>query len=253
MDVIRSLADRIVVLHNGRLVADGAAARGDGFADRAGSLSGSGGGACLSRCSRSKACTPISRSITSCRASSFAVPEGGITVLLGRNGAGKTTCMRTIMGLWRASQGRIVVRRREHRRPRHADDRPARHRLCAGEHGPLHRPDGAGEPGAGGASRGRSMRRGWSGCSVCSRRSRRSGRCRPAISPAGRSRCCRWRARSSSRAGSILIDEPTKGLAPAIVKSMIAAHRRAEAHQHHDPAGGAEFRHGAGRSATRWR
>jgi branched-chain amino acid transport system ATP-binding protein len=39
---------------------------------------------------------------------SFTVPEGGITVLLGRNGAGKTTCLRTIMGLWRASQGRIV-------------------------------------------------------------------------------------------------------------------------------------------------
>jgi branched-chain amino acid transport system ATP-binding protein len=38
---------------------------------------------------------------------SFAVPEGGIAVLLGRNGAGKTTCLRTIMGLWRASQGRI--------------------------------------------------------------------------------------------------------------------------------------------------
>jgi branched-chain amino acid transport system ATP-binding protein len=37
----------------------------------------------------------------------FAVPEGGIAVLLGRNGAGKTTCLRTIMGLWRASQGRI--------------------------------------------------------------------------------------------------------------------------------------------------
>jgi branched-chain amino acid transport system ATP-binding protein len=38
----------------------------------------------------------------------FAVPDGGITVLLGRNGAGKSTCLRTIMGLWRASQGRIV-------------------------------------------------------------------------------------------------------------------------------------------------
>ncbi|HWA48587.1 MAG TPA: ABC transporter ATP-binding protein [Dongiaceae bacterium] len=39
---------------------------------------------------------------------SFSVPEGGITVLLGRNGAGKTTCLRTIMGLWRPSQGRIA-------------------------------------------------------------------------------------------------------------------------------------------------
>ena len=29
-------------------------------------------------------------------------------MLLGRNGAGKTTTLRTIMGLWKASQGRIV-------------------------------------------------------------------------------------------------------------------------------------------------
>jgi branched-chain amino acid transport system ATP-binding protein len=35
------------------------------------------------------------------------VPEGELTVLLGRNGAGKTTTLRTIMGLWRASAGRI--------------------------------------------------------------------------------------------------------------------------------------------------
>jgi branched-chain amino acid transport system ATP-binding protein len=39
---------------------------------------------------------------------SFTVPEGGITVLLGRNGAGKTTCLRTIMGLWKTGQGRIT-------------------------------------------------------------------------------------------------------------------------------------------------
>jgi branched-chain amino acid transport system ATP-binding protein len=38
----------------------------------------------------------------------FVVPEGGTTVLLGRNGAGKTTCLRTIMGLWHASAGRIA-------------------------------------------------------------------------------------------------------------------------------------------------
>ncbi|GGC67068.1 ABC transporter ATP-binding protein [Chelatococcus reniformis] len=37
----------------------------------------------------------------------LAVPRGGLTVLLGRNGAGKTTALRTIMGLWRASAGRI--------------------------------------------------------------------------------------------------------------------------------------------------
>ncbi len=38
----------------------------------------------------------------------FDVPAGGLTMLLGRNGAGKTTTLRTIMGLWQASQGRIV-------------------------------------------------------------------------------------------------------------------------------------------------
>jgi branched-chain amino acid transport system ATP-binding protein len=37
----------------------------------------------------------------------LAVPRGQLTMLLGRNGAGKTTTLRTIMGLWRASQGRI--------------------------------------------------------------------------------------------------------------------------------------------------
>ncbi|HYF60954.1 MAG TPA: ABC transporter ATP-binding protein [Burkholderiaceae bacterium] len=37
----------------------------------------------------------------------LAVPEGGVSVLLGRNGAGKTTCLRTVMGLWRASRGKV--------------------------------------------------------------------------------------------------------------------------------------------------
>jgi branched-chain amino acid transport system ATP-binding protein len=36
------------------------------------------------------------------------VPRGQLTLLLGRNGAGKTTTLRTIMGLWRASQGSIT-------------------------------------------------------------------------------------------------------------------------------------------------
>jgi branched-chain amino acid transport system ATP-binding protein len=36
------------------------------------------------------------------------VPRGELTMLLGRNGAGKTTTLRTIMGLWSASQGRIT-------------------------------------------------------------------------------------------------------------------------------------------------
>jgi branched-chain amino acid transport system ATP-binding protein len=38
----------------------------------------------------------------------FDVPRGQLTMLLGRNGAGKTTCLRTIMGLWQASSGMIT-------------------------------------------------------------------------------------------------------------------------------------------------
>jgi branched-chain amino acid transport system ATP-binding protein len=37
----------------------------------------------------------------------FVAPAGRTTMLLGRNGAGKTTCLRTVMGLWRASQGAV--------------------------------------------------------------------------------------------------------------------------------------------------
>ncbi|MFN3295985.1 ABC transporter ATP-binding protein [Caldimonas sp.] len=37
----------------------------------------------------------------------FEVPAGQVTMLLGRNGAGKTTTLRTIMGLWSAQQGGI--------------------------------------------------------------------------------------------------------------------------------------------------
>ena len=37
----------------------------------------------------------------------LAVPKGQLTMLLGRNGAGKSTTLRTIMGLWQASQGTV--------------------------------------------------------------------------------------------------------------------------------------------------
>jgi branched-chain amino acid transport system ATP-binding protein len=37
----------------------------------------------------------------------LAVPRAQLTMLLGRNGAGKTTTLRTVMGLWHASEGRV--------------------------------------------------------------------------------------------------------------------------------------------------
>ncbi|HEY0442465.1 MAG TPA: ABC transporter ATP-binding protein [Xanthobacteraceae bacterium] len=41
------------------------------------------------------------------------VPRGGLTALLGRNGAGKTSTLRTIMGLWHASAGTVRFDGRE--------------------------------------------------------------------------------------------------------------------------------------------
>ena len=38
------------------------------------------------------------------------VPEGGVFVLLGRNGAGKTTTLRSIMGLWQPSPGSVLFK-----------------------------------------------------------------------------------------------------------------------------------------------
>jgi len=43
----------------------------------------------------------------------FEAKPSQLTMLLGRNGAGKTTCLRTIMGLWRASAGTIRYDGRE--------------------------------------------------------------------------------------------------------------------------------------------
>lgn len=38
----------------------------------------------------------------------LAVPRGCVSMLLGRNGVGKTTTLRTIMGLWQARSGEII-------------------------------------------------------------------------------------------------------------------------------------------------
>lgn len=40
----------------------------------------------------------------------LAVPTGQVTMLLGRNGAGKTSTLRTLMGLWTASAGTVTFK-----------------------------------------------------------------------------------------------------------------------------------------------
>jgi branched-chain amino acid transport system ATP-binding protein len=43
----------------------------------------------------------------------LSVARGGLTALLGRNGAGKTSTLRTIMGLWHASAGQVMFEGRD--------------------------------------------------------------------------------------------------------------------------------------------
>ena len=108
MDVVRSLADRIIVLHNGTLVADGEPAEVIASPIVQEAYLGGSARMPLSRCSRSPAFNTHVGPYHILQGVDLTVPGGGITVLLGRNGAGKTTTLRTIMGLWHASHGEIA-------------------------------------------------------------------------------------------------------------------------------------------------
>ena len=54
-------------------------------------------------------CTSTSASRTSCRGSRSTSPQSGVTALLGRNGVGKTTTLRALIGLVRARAARSTL------------------------------------------------------------------------------------------------------------------------------------------------
>ena len=62
----------------------------------------------------------------------FHVDEGEVVTLLGRNGAGRTSTLRAIMGLIGSRKGSIKVKRHRDGRPGHAPHRAARPRLLPG-------------------------------------------------------------------------------------------------------------------------
>ena len=76
---------------------------------------------------------------------SLHVGPGEVVGLLGRNGVGKSTTLKTIMGLVNPSAGKVMLNGTTDQRLAGAQARPPRHRLCAG--GPAHLPpaDGHGE------------------------------------------------------------------------------------------------------------
>ena len=176
-------------------------------------------------------------------------------MLLGRNGAGKTTTLRTIMGLWAATQGDVRFDGRPigSKGTGHARHRAARHRLRAREHGHLQRPEVQREHAARRA-RGAPRRR------LDTQRLEWLFGLFPAMKkfwlyPAGKLSGGQKQMLAIGRAmveprALLLIDEPSKGLAPAIIQNLIAALRELKRHADHDAAGRAELRAWPRRSAT---
>ena len=145
MEVVTGLAQRIAVMHHGRLLAVDTPEAIMRERDRAAGVPRrSISDAAAVRCAT---CTSTSASRTCCKGVTFDVPEGGVTALLGRNGVGKTTTLRALMGLVeRARHDR--VRRRRHQADADAQDRPARRRLRPRGPRRLRGADGRREPAA---------------------------------------------------------------------------------------------------------
>lgn len=152
------------------------------------------------------------------------VPEGGVHVLLGRNGAGKTTTLRTIMGLWRARKGAITLR---------GQDISALPTPDIARLGVAFVPENMGV--FGGLTVEENMLLAAEGGRFNEERLQRIFTLFPAMEKF-------WRNQAYSLSGGqkqmlaisraiiekrdlILIDEPTKGLAPAIIRAMIDAFR----------------------------
>jgi branched-chain amino acid transport system ATP-binding protein len=154
----------------------------------------------------------------------FAVQPNQLLMLLGRNGAGKTTCLRTIMGLWRASAGSVFFEGKDIVKSPTPDISrlgiayvPENMGIFAGltVRENLLLAARAGEPDA--------------------ERLERIFRLFPAMktfwhSPAGNLSGGQKQMLAISRAiveprKLLLVDEPTKGLAPAIIGAMIEAFR----------------------------
>ena len=235
MDVVRELADRIIVLHNGQLVADGEPAEVIaspivqeaylGVAPQA----EAGMSEPDNRCSRSPACTRTSARTTSCTASTSTVPRGAAHDAARPQRRRQDDDAAHDHGpVARVAGPRSTLRRRSDITARCATpgDRRAGHRLRAREHGHLRRPHGEREHAARGARRAQLARSTTRGCEWIFGLF-------PALKkfwhhPAGKlsggqKQMLAIVARDRRAARLLLIDEPSKGLAPAIIHNLIDA------------------------------
>ena len=126
MEVVIGLAERIAVMHGGRASRRGHARRDHGQRDGAAGVP------------RGGALVPPLVSVHDLhvylgeshvlQGISFDVPDGGVTALLGRNGVGKTTTLRALMGLVER-RGTVELAGEDIRSAAHAQDRPPRRRV----------------------------------------------------------------------------------------------------------------------------
>ena len=179
-------------------------------------------------------------------------------MLLGRNGAGKTTTLRTIMGLWPASPGSVRFDGQRHRQARATPEIAQRGIAYVPENMGIFTDLTVQREHA--ARRARGAR---TPSEIDTQRLEWIFGLFPALKkfwlyPAGKLSGGQKQMLAVARAiveprALLLIDEPSKGLAPAIIQNLIAALRELKRQRHDDPAGRAELRHGAARWATRWR
>lgn len=183
------------------------------------------------------------------------VPQGEVTMLLGRNGAGKTTTLRTIMGLWQASRGRIQFAQKDIAQlstpaiarlniayvPENMGifaDLTVKENLLLAARAAAH----AGQMDA--------ARLDW------------IYQLFPAVqkfwnAPAGKLSGGQKQMVAVARAiveprDLLIVDEPSKGLAPAIINNMIEAFAQAQGRRREHLAGGAEHRLLPNAWATAW-
>ena len=149
MDVVFSIAQKIAVLHQGQLIAEGTPGRGAQRSPRCGASIWETALTLLSL-HDVHAAYGSSRVLFGI---SLEVAQGECVCLMGRNGVGKTTTMRAIMGLTPPSAGPRRLEGARHRRLAAVPHRARRHRLRAGGPAHLRRAHGAGEPRRGSACR----------------------------------------------------------------------------------------------------
>ena len=152
------------------------------------------------------------------------VGEGEVVALLGRNGAGKSTTFRSIVGLVAQRIGAHRVRGQGRLGPADPCDRARRARLCAGGAADLHRSDGRGE------SRGRPPAARpnaphWTREKLFTlfpnlgeMRDRPGGRM-----SGGEQQMLTIARTLMGNPSLVLLDEPSEGLSPKIVEQMVEA------------------------------